>query len=302
MLNNVILKNAIQSNHKAKTMKRWFFGIYKNALAQLLVFTNSLIVKLPRGRFATSLGLQKIWDVTYKSEINSKYLYFHIPNWLAFYRAKTLLTKEPETIAWLNKIKTNSVIYDIGANVGVYSIYAAAMRDCRVMSFEPSFLNLELLFRNIQTNNLQEKITIVPLSLSNKSQIENFYMQEGDNIWGGAHNSSGSNKSQDGTEMQKFKTSSQMALSLDDLINIFNLPTPSHIKIDVDGLEDRVLQGGLNTFGNTKSVLIEIDAKNTDQNREIQGVLSNLGFVKLISIDRIILEENQIWVKPGWDQ
>ena len=302
MLNNVILKNAIQSNHKAKTMKRWFFGIYKNALAQLLVFTNSLIVKLPRGRFATSLGLQKIWDVTYKSEINSKYLYFHIPNWLAFYRAKTLLTKEPETIAWLNKIKTNSVIYDIGANVGVYSIYAAAMRDCRVMSFEPSFLNLELLFRNIQTNNLQDKITIVPLSLSNKSQIENFYMQEGDNIWGGAHNSSGSNKSQDGTDMQKFKTSSQIALSLDDLVNIFNLPTPSHIKIDVDGLEDRVLQGGLNTFGNTKSILIEIDAKNTDQNREIQGVLSNLGFVKLISIDRISLEENQIWVKPGWDQ
>ena len=302
MLNNVILKNAIQSNHKAKTMKRWFFGIYKNALAQLLVFTNSLIVKLPRGRFATSLGLQKIWDVTYKSEINSKYLYFHIPNWLAFYRAKTLLTKEPETIAWLNKIKTNSVIYDIGANVGVYSIYAAAVRDCRVLSFEPSFLNLELLFRNIQTNNLQDKITIVPLSLSNKSQIEDFYMQEGDNIWGGAHNSSGSNKSQDGTDMQKFKTSSQIALSLDDLVNIFNLPTPSHIKIDVDGLEDRVLQGGLNTFGNTKSILIEIDAKNTDQNREIQGVLSNLGFVKLISIDRIILEENQIWVKPGWDQ
>ena len=301
MLNNVILKNAIQSNHKAKTMKRWFFGIYKNALAQLLVVTNSFIVKLPRGRFATSLGLQKIWDVTYKSEINSKYLYFHIPNWLAFYRAKTLLTKEPETIAWLNKIKTNSVIYDIGANVGVYSIYAAAIRDCRVMSFEPSFLNLELLFRNIQTNNLQDKITIVPLSLSNKSQIEDFYMQEGDNIWGGAHNSSGSNKSQDGTDMQKFKTSSQMALSLDDLVNIFNLPTPSHIKIDVDGLENRVLQGGLNTFGNTKSILIEIDAKNTDQNREIQGVLSNLGFVKLISIDRISLEENQIWVKPGWD-
>jgi len=302
MLNNVILKNAIQSDHKAKTMKRWFFGIYKNALAQLLVVTNALIVKLPRGRLATSLGLQKIWDITYKSEINSKYLYFHTPNWLAFYRAKTLLTKEPETIAWLNKIKTNSIIYDIGANVGVYSIYAAAIRDCRVWSFEPSFLNLELLFRNIQTNNLQDKITIVPLSLSNKSQIEDFYMQEGDNIWGGAHNSSGSNRSQDGTEMQKFKTSSQMALSLDDLVNIFSLPTPSHIKIDVDGLEDRVLQGGLKTFGNTKSILIEIDAKNTDQNREIQGVLSNLGFVKLVSIDRISLEENQIWVKPGWEQ
>ena len=283
-------------------MKSRLYEVYKNVFAELLVFTNFLITKLPRGRFATSLGLQKIWDVTYKSKVNNKYLYFHIPNWLAFYRAKTLLTKEPETIAWLNKIKTKSVIYDIGSNVGMYSIYAAAVRDCEVMSFEPSFLNLELLFRNVQTNNLQDKITIVPLSLSNKNQIENFYMQEGDNIWGGAHNSSGSNKSQDGTEMLNFKVSSQLALSLDSLVELFSLPNPSHMKIDVDGLESVVLQGGLKTLGNSKSILIEIDEKNKDQNSEVQGLLSNLGFVKLISIDKIEPRENQIWVKPGWDQ
>jgi FkbM family methyltransferase len=283
-------------------MKSRLYEVYKNAFAVLLVSINFFINKLPRGRFATSLGLQKIWDVTYKSKINNKFLYFHIPNWLAFYRAKTLLTKEPETIAWLNKIKTKSVIYDIGSNVGMYSIYAAAVRDCEVMSFEPSFLNLELLFRNVQTNNLQDKITIVPLSLSNENQIENFYMQEGDNIWGGAHNSSGSNKSQDGTEMLNFKISSQLALSLDALVEIFRIPNPGHIKIDVDGLESKVLQGGLKTFGNSKSILIEIDEKNKDQNSEIQGILTKLGFVKLIAIDKIELKENQIWVKPGWDQ
>ena len=302
MLNNVILKNANKSNHEAKSMKSWLYKVYKNVFAQLLVFTNLLITKLPRGRFVTSLGLQKIWDITYKSQVNNKDLYFHIPNWLAFYRAKTLLTKEPETIAWLDKIKRNSVIYDIGSNVGMYSIYAASIRDCKVFSFEPSFLNLELLFRNVQTNNLQDKITIVPLSLSNKNQIENFYMQEGDNIWGGAHNSSGSNKSQDGTEMLNFKVSSQLALSLDSLVELFSLPNPSHIKIDVDGLESNVLQGGLKTFGNSKSILIEIDEKNKDQNSEVQGLLSSLGFVRLISIDKIEPRENQIWVKPGWDQ
>jgi FkbM family methyltransferase len=184
----------------------------------------------------------------------------------------------------------------------MYSIYAAAVRDCEVMSFEPSFLNLELLFRNVQTNNLQDKITSVPLSLSNENQIEDFYMQEGDNIWGGAHNSSGSNKSQDGTEMLNFKISSQLALSLDALVEIFRIPNPGHIKIDVDGLESKVLQGGLKTFGNSKSILIEIDEKNKDQNSEIQGILTKLGFVKLIAIDKIELKENQIWVKPGWDQ
>ena len=106
--------------------------------------------------------------------------------------------------------------------------------NCKVVSFEPSFLNLELLFRNVQTNNLQDKITIVPLSLSNKNQIENFYMQEGDNIWGGAHNSSGSNKSQDGTEMLNFKVSSQLALSLDSLVEFFSLPNPRFLYLSLN--------------------------------------------------------------------
>jgi FkbM family methyltransferase len=184
----------------------------------------------------------------------------------------------------------------------MYSIYAAAVKDCKVISFEPSFLNLELLFRNVQTNNLSDKITIVPLSLSNESRIENFYMQEGDNIWGGAHNSSGSNISQNGTEMLNFKISSQLALSLDKLVEIFNIPNPDHIKIDIDGLESKVLQGGLKTFSESKSILIEIDEKNKHQNNEVQETLIKLGFVKLISIDKIELKENQIWVKPGWDQ
>jgi FkbM family methyltransferase len=302
MLNNVIFKNANNFKLESKSMKNRLYKVYKNVLAEILVLINFLITKLPRGRFASSLGLQKIWDVTLKSKVNNKYLYFHIPNWLAFYRAKTLLTKEPETIAWLNNIRTKSVIYDIGSNVGMYSIYAAAVRDCKVISFEPSFLNLELLFRNVQTNNLQDKITIVPLSLSNESQIENFYMQEGDNIWGGAHNSSGSNISQDGTEMLNFKISSQLALSLDALVEIFRIPKPDHIKIDIDGLESKVLKGGLKTFGNSKSILIEIDAKNQDQSSEVQAILTKLGFVKLICIGKIELMENQIWVKPGWEQ
>ena len=102
--------------------------------------------------------------------------------------------------------------------------------------------------------------------------------------------------------MLNFKISSQLALSLDALVEIFRIPNPGHIKIDVDGLESKVLQGGLKTFGNSKSILIEIDEKNKDQNSEIQGILTKLGLVKLIAIDKIELKENQIWVKPGWDQ
>jgi hypothetical protein len=53
------------------------------------------------------------------------------------YRARTLLEKEPETIAWIDTFADGDVQRDIGANVGVYSLYAA-LRGHEVLSFEPS--------------------------------------------------------------------------------------------------------------------------------------------------------------------
>ena len=46
-------------------------------------------------------------------------------NWLTLYRAKTLTQKEPDTICWLDSMEGDSTLFDVGANVGVYSIYAA---------------------------------------------------------------------------------------------------------------------------------------------------------------------------------
>ena len=54
-----------------------------------------------------------------------------------------------------------SVVWDIGANVGLYSCYAAKHRGCRVFAFEPYVFNLEILARNIYLNQLSERVTIV---------------------------------------------------------------------------------------------------------------------------------------------
>ena len=67
------------------------------------------------------------------------------PNQLCDFRAETFSTKEPETLEWVDSLNENSVLWDIGANVGLYSIYAAKTRKCKVFSFEPSIFNLELL-------------------------------------------------------------------------------------------------------------------------------------------------------------
>src|SRR5215510_9943048 len=53
-------------------------------------------------------------------------------------RAKSVLTKEPDTIRWIDSFDRSDVFWDVGANVGVFSLYAARSRGVRVLAFEPS--------------------------------------------------------------------------------------------------------------------------------------------------------------------
>ena len=93
-------------------------------------------------------------------------VYFANPNRLCVNRARYFSEKEPETLEWIDKIEVGAVLWDIGANIGLYSVYAAKTRSCLVFAFEPSVFNLEFLARNIYMNNLSNNIVIVPLALS----------------------------------------------------------------------------------------------------------------------------------------
>ena len=68
---------------------------------------------------------------------------FYVPNPLSLYRAKTFSTKEPDTLGWIDSLDKSSIMWDIGANIGLYSIYAAKCRNIKVFAFEPSVYNLE---------------------------------------------------------------------------------------------------------------------------------------------------------------
>ena len=59
------------------------------------------------------------------------------PNAMTGWRVKTFFTKEPETIAWMGEFGSGEVMVDVGANVGMYSIWAAKTRGVRVFAFEP---------------------------------------------------------------------------------------------------------------------------------------------------------------------
>ena len=109
---------------------------------------------------------------------------FYVPNPLSLYRAKTFSSKEPDTLFWIESLDKNSIMWDIGANIGLYSIYAAKCRNIKVFAFEPSVYNLEFLEKNIHINKLQNNVIIFPVALSDKNNINLFKMNSP--LWGGA--------------------------------------------------------------------------------------------------------------------
>jgi hypothetical protein len=73
--------------------------------------------------------LFKISNAVDSNVIEFKNLFFFCKNYLIKYRIDTLQSKEPETIEWIENFNKDDIFFDIGANIGLYSCYAAKKRD-----------------------------------------------------------------------------------------------------------------------------------------------------------------------------
>ena len=184
-------------------------------------------------------------------------LIFYVPNRLSHFRVNTFYTKEPETLKWIDKFKKKTTFWDIGANIGLYSCYAAKKNLCKVYAFEPSIFNLEWLGRNIFLNNLVEKIVVVPIPLTEiiLENTLNFSSTE----WSGALTTFGQSYGHDGKDLKKVFEFSTLGMSMNDIKNLLNIPQPDYIKIDVDGIEHLILKGGEKVLLNTRELLIEVN-------------------------------------------
>jgi FkbM family methyltransferase len=201
---------------------------------------------------------------------------FSTPNYLALYRAETFSTKEPETLEWIDGMSSESVVWDIGANVGLYSIYAAKTRGCRVFAFEPSIFNLELLARNIDLNCLAEKVTIVPLPLSEQLSFSTLRMTS--KTWGGALSTFGESFGHDGEDIKKVFEFPTIGLSMVDAVELLKIPQPDYIKMDVDGIEHLILKGGMPILEAARGVLVEINDHFTVQAQQTEKLMLEAGF------------------------
>jgi FkbM family methyltransferase len=184
------------------------------------------------------------------------------------YRAETFWTKEPETIEWIKSFKGHSLFYDIGANIGIYSLFAYKIhQNLGVVAFEPMEANFNALMRNIRKNRFKtfEGLPILAFSA--------WPWAVGIKKKNGYFNSFGKNAGDSGGQISK-KGEKIFIISIDWFCNFFS--PPNYIKIDIDGQEWKVVQGMKKTLKNPelKSVLIEIN-ENRD---EIISTFLNNGF------------------------
>lgn len=199
---------------------------------------------------------------------------------IPFWRAETLLTKEPETIEWIDSFKKGELLWDIGANIGCYSLYAAKKGN-PVIAFEPSAANYFLLQKNIEYNQLDKNIQAFCLAFSDTS--ESGYLNMSSIQMGGAISNFGdvTETVECADESYDVKFSQGMiSFSIDEFIRYYHIPTPNHIKIDVDGIENKIIRGAKHTLNdkNLKSLLIELDFNHPEYNEEIIRILDESGF------------------------
>lgn len=229
-------------------------------------------------------------------------LTFAVPNALNKYRVDSFSSKEPETLEWIDEIPRGSVVWDIGANVGLYTCYAAKHRGCKVLAFEPSVFNLELLARNVFLNELTELVTLVPLPLSEVLGVNTLNMTTTD--WGGALSSFGQDYGHDGKIMCPVFKFPTVGISMIDAVTLLGIPAPDFIKMDVDGIEHLILKGGGSVLKNVKSILIEINDSFKTQAHDASLYLKEAGLsfrekrhAEMLDIGMAQYTFNQIWVR-----
>jgi FkbM family methyltransferase len=202
---------------------------------------------------------------------------FATPSVMTRYRVESIYEKEPCTLEWIDSFHPDDILIDIGANVGMYTVWAAATKKVRVIAFEPEAQNYALLNRNIIANGLQERVKAYCMGLSDQRGLTELFMT--DMRVGGSNHSVGESVNFESAAMPAKFAQGCVATTLDELISKNEIPVPHHIKIDVDGIEPKIIAGAHNSLSNpnVRSLLIETNT-NLPAHREMINHLTDHGF------------------------
>ena len=251
-------------------------ALVHGAVRRLIAAPIRLATKRTRAEIIADLANKMFTEVS----INGHLIKFYTPTPGLIKRAADILAKEPDMICWLNSISRDAVLWDVGANVGVFSLYAGLLRGASVMAFEPLAANFHALSRNIQINGLEDCVTAYCVAFSDASRL---------GVLNLASPEMGASLSQFGQpgaaspywdDATTAFTQGMVGFTIDEFIDRFQPPFPSYLKIDVDGLEWSILRGAKKTLSDSRlrSAMIELSVSDQDETKAAISFLNERGF------------------------
>ena len=206
----------------------------------------------------------------------------YVPTSPVNWRVAGFFEHEPHTLEWIAGFAEDDIFFDVGANVGLYSMWAAKTRGAQVMAFEPESQNFAVLNWNIVLNDLKERVSGYCVAISDCMKVSHLHLSSfsaGQALHGFDEPKTTQDVfERDFHEFTPVHSQGSMSMSIDALVGS-GLPAPLHIKVDVDGFEDKVIAGAQDTLERreTASLLIEMN-QNIESHLSIVSYLEGLGY------------------------
>lgn len=209
-------------------------------------------------------------------DYRAEHLYIEASSEIEWRSRTNPVGKEPETIDWIQTFfKEDDTILEVGANIGMYSLVMASFLQnrCKIFALEPASFNVQKLRRNVGMNGFTSCIFPCAVALSDHIGFEWLYLS--DTSHGSAEHGLGVEKAYGTIDFAPLAKEWVPVSTIDAFVEHAG-STPNHIKIDVDGDEDKILKGAVNTLKNPllRSILIELG----DQQTEMINYLQKFGF------------------------
>lgn len=159
---------------------------------------------------------------------------------------------EPNEFAFLDRmLKPGMTFVDVGANDGYFAIFAGQKvgAEGRVVAIEPSSRERAHLFRNMRLNS-ELNVTIMPVALGAAPGFVELKLADGRHA---GHNSLGKFMHADVVSANAEQVE---MMTLDGVVEQLSLQRVDVAKIDVEGAEDQVIAGGLETLRRWRPILL----------------------------------------------
>ena len=202
----------------------------------------------------------------------------HLRRNRSFWLRKPLESEEIPFAMLRHLVRPGDVVYDAGANLGLYSRYLiTGLKAGRVIACEPVAENLKLLRRNLELGGIASRVTVLPVALADEDGTLTFQVDDVQTTSGTLSKVTGGLPSVGRQNVRLGPLTTEVVCrSLDSLV-AEGLPKPDVIKVDVEGAEAFLLRGAITLLTQHGPRLV-VELHGSEVAREVIALLASCGY------------------------